>query len=130
MTSRLLEHGLKWHRDALQEAAAVTVEVRAAPDAIIEQLDAVPGRRDFQGWSVEEASGTTEVFDWIVAANELMFPLKGKLEPADGWEIRYRTEGGRTMVFVVRPQEGTRAFDVSDWLGLLYRIHTKFDRFE
>ena len=129
MADKLLERGLKIFRRRLPDAAAVEVQIRA-DNVAIEQLEVVPGRRNFMQFVVEDAAGTEQVFDWIVPEQNLRFPGKGKLQPESGWEVWYTQEDGRKAVFVVRPETGTRAFDVVDPLGLLYRIHTVFDRFE
>jgi hypothetical protein len=127
-TPRLLERGIRWLRDKAPDAAAVEVEVRAG-NQVIERLDAIPGRRDFQQYLVEDFAGTDEIFDWIVVEQDLIFGGVKK-QPEDGWEIRYRTEGGSIGVYVAMPGTGTRCFDVLDQLGLLYRVHTKLDRIE
>lgn len=124
----LLERGIRWHRDKLPDAAAVEVEIRAGNE-VIERMQAVPARRDFQQYAVEELAGTAEVFDWIVAEQDLIFSGV-KRQPDDGWEIRYRLEDGRTVVYIALPTAGSRCFDVLDQLGLMYRIHTKFERVE
>lgn len=129
MTS-LLEKGLRRYQTVLPEAAAVDVEIRTPADEAIEHINAAPARRDFQQYVVGDAAGTAEVFDWIVAEPDLVFPIAGKQQPATGWEIRYTKDDGSILVFVCRPESGTREFDVVDPLGLLYRIHTKFDRTE
>lgn len=126
---KLHERGARLLPAMLRNAASVEVEIRAGSEAL-ESVDATPGRHDFQQYVVEEAAGTAEVFDWIVAEANLVFPIAGKLQPADGWEIRYGMDDGRTAVFIVRPATGTRAFDPVDQYGVMYRVHTKFDRFE
>lgn len=123
----LLERGARWFRDKLPDAAAVVVEIRAG-NAALEQVEAIPGRRNFQQYLVEDAAGSDEAFDWIVAEQDLVFPNVGKQQPEKGWEIRFRKDDGTVAVFVVRPE--TRVFSVVDQLGLLYRIHTAFDRLE
>lgn len=127
MTS-LFERGLTRVRDILPDAAGVTVEVRAGNE-VIEQLSAAPGRRDFQQYAVDEFAGTAEVFDWIVAEQDLVF-AGTKKEPAEGWEIRLRLNDGRTAVYLAAPTGNKRVFDVLDNLGLMYRIHSNLDRIE
>ena len=116
-------------RDQLPDAAGVEVEIRIAADDVIQTLIATPGRRDFQQYAVDEFAGTAEVFDWIVAEQDLMFGGT-KMEPAEGWEIRLVLPDCRTAVYVPAPTGGKRVFDVLDSLGLMYRIHTNLDRIE
>jgi hypothetical protein len=129
MPRTLLERGARFNRSKLPKAAAVTVEIRAGTEAI-ESIQAIPGRHNFQQYIVEDAAGTAEPFDWIVAEQDLVFPIAGKIQPAADWQVRRPLDDGRIAVFVVRPAAGTREFDVVDQLGLMYRIHTKFDRYE
>lgn len=125
----LLTRGARWLRGKLPVAAAVNVEIVSTADGVL-AIEAIPGRHDFQQYVVEEAVGTDEVFDFIVAEPDLVFPLTGKQQPAKGWEIRHTREDGRVAVFLVQPGSGTRVFDVVDQLGLMYRVHTILDRLE
>lgn len=126
--SNLLERGAQMFRDKLPQAASQTVELRT-PLGVIEQLSAVPGRRDFAQYTVGDASGTDEVFDWIVAEQDLVIGGQ-KREPESDWEIRWRRPDGRLAIYEVLPGTGTRCFDVVDQYGILYRVHTKLSRVE
>jgi hypothetical protein len=128
MARTLLERGIRWHRDKLPDAAAVEVEVRAG-NQVIERIQAVPGRRDFSQYTVEDFSGTDEIFDWVMVEQDLIFGGVKK-QPESGWEIRHRRDDGSVSVWVVMPAAGSRCFDVIDQLGLLYRVHAKLDRIE
>jgi len=122
----LLERGTRFLADKGPRAAAVSVTIHT-PQGTIGPLDAIPGRRDFAEFSAGESDGTVAEFDWIVAADALFVDAQ-KREPAPGWEVHWRDGDGNTRVYVALPVTGTRCFDVSDRLGMLYRIHTKLDR--
>ena len=116
-------------RDTLPVAASVTVEIRNTNNEVIEAIDACPGRRDFQQYAVDEYAGSTEVFDWIVVEQDLIF-LGKKMQPEEGWQIRYVLEDGRTAIYKAAPNGGKRVFDVLDNIGLMYRIHTNLSSIE
>lgn len=120
---KLLRRGMQWHRDKLPEAAAEVVQIIAGNQAI-ESVEAVPGRRDFVEFSADQTVGTEESYEWIVAEPRLVFNGV-KTEPQEGWLIKWRGPDGRTRVYRVGREPGTRPFDVLDPLGLTYRIHTR-----
>lgn len=71
-----------------------------------------------------DAGGETfseRIVNWGIAADEIVFPTAGKVEPAIGLEIRVDDKRYRVVA-----NETGRCFDVMDSLGLLYRVHTVF----
>lgn len=124
----LLNRGMHWHRDKLADAGAETVSIVAGNDEI-PSIKAIPGRRDFSQYLLDDYTGTEQVFDWIVAERDLL--IHGvKREPADGWRVRWRKPDGRTAEFVATAGQNSRCFDRLDQYGIEFRIHTRFDGFK
>lgn len=119
---RLLLRGLKHHREKLPEVAAVTVKMIAGNDSI-EEIEVVPGRRNFAQYTSDDYVGSKESFDWIVPEQRLLFN-RVKKQPEKGWLIKWVREDGKTAVFRVTAGDDARPFDTMDQLGLLYRIHS------
>jgi hypothetical protein len=125
---RLLQRGVKFHRSKLPDVSAETITIIAGNGAI-EELEAVPGRRDFAEFTIGDTPATEEVFDWIVAEQRLVIN-EVKVEPQEGWLIKWRKKDengdptGPTFVYRVSRGNMPRCFDVLDQLGLTYRIHT------
>lgn len=128
MKATLLERATRFLKTGLDATASKSVVIRDGADAI-DNIKAVPGSNDFLQYTQDAYTGTAKTFDWVVSAADLVFP-EGKREPKTGWEIWFQLEDGRTAVYTVRPDDGTREFDVVDHLGILLRIHTKLDRIE
>lgn len=122
---KLLERAVSRLNTGIVAKAGVKVTVLDNHGKSLTDVDAVPGRQDFSQYLLEESQGTAKEFDWIVAANDLVFVDNGKQEPAKGWQILYVLDDERTAVYEVNPTTGTRAFDVVDAYGILYRVHTK-----
>lgn len=128
MADSLLKRASRWIRDKSLLAAHETIEIRT-DEGVIDAIEAIPMRRRFDSYNVDDALGTDAAFDWGIAEQDLL--IAGlKVEPKTGWELRWRLEDGRTAVYVATAQTGTRCFDVMDQLGMLYRIHTLLDRIE
>ena len=120
--ANLLERGILLHRGRVTDVAAVSVQI-VAGNEVIEVLNAVPGRHEFQSYSTDEFVGTAEAFDWIVAEQDLVFNGVKK-QPVEGWLVKWQLPEGRTAVYRVTPAGAPRCFDTMDQLGILYRLHT------
>lgn len=133
MAGMTITNAMRWMKRKLDSTASRTVTVIAPGEAggeSIDGLDAVPVASNFVELVSDDYAVTAKDCDWIFQADELVFPLAGKREPADGWQIRYVREDGRTAVFVVRPNGAGRCFDVEDALGILVMVHSKLERVE
>ena len=126
--TKLFERAPLWLKKHADVAAAIEVTIRDGIEAI-ELVSAVPGQSNFEAFNLDEHVGTSKTFDWIVSEQDLMF-VGGKREPKTGWEVWQTLPDGRKAVYLVVAEPGTKCFDVVDHLGILFRIHSKLDRFE
>lgn len=135
MPGMRMQNAIRYMKRKLDDTVAVDVKIVAAPgNAVIDTIDAIPIQANFQDYVIEGFAQTAQQFDWIVQSDKLVFPGAGKLEPKQGWELRWRsTISGRehlVAVYVAQNDDRKRCFDVEDNLGLLFNIHTILDRVE
>lgn len=122
-----------WAKERLDSTRAVEVTIIAPGEAGGESIDglkAVPLTRAFEDFPTDEFAVKAQTFDWLVTANDLTFPIAGKLEPVEGWELRYVRDDGETEIYEVRPERGSKAFSFGDPLQKTLILHTKKSRVE
>src|SRR5690606_18779771 len=124
----LLERAVKSLKVGLDATASVRVDyVRGTKS--IESLKAIPGRTDFEQYTLDESVGTAKAFDWIVAEQDLFLEGK-KIQPEPGDQVWFTLSNGKRAIYIAMATGTSRCFDVVDQLGILYRVHTKLDRVE
>lgn len=125
----LIERGAQLLKRGLETSAATEVTIVVGNESL-ENVTATPGTTYTQEDLFDAVAFTSRVFDWIIAAEDLVFPKTGLQEPTKSWEIHWRQEDGRTIVFAVLPLQGERVFDTVHQVdqSVMYRIHTKKDR--
>lgn len=133
MPGMRMQNAIRYMKRKLDDTVAVDVKIVAGNTAI-DTIDAIPVQANFQDFVTEGFAKTAQQFDWIVQSDKLVFPDAGKLEPKQGWEIRWRStipgRGHLLAVYVAQNDDRKRCFDVEDNLGMLFNIHTILDRVE
>ena len=133
MPGMRMQNAIRYMKRKLDNTVAVDVKIVAGNTAI-DTIDAIPVQANFQDYVVEGFAKTAQQFDWVVQSDKLIFPDAGKLEPKQGWELRWRsTIPGRenlVAVYVAQNDDRKRCYDVEDNLGMLFNIHTILDRVE
>ena len=112
-----LSRAIQRHHAALAKAGGVDAVIVFDGEDL--QLRVVAMGRSTAATDIEGEAFTEHDADWGIAADELVFPTAGKVEPREGMEIR--VDGIRYRVL---PTGGARCFEVMNNLGLLYRVHT------
>ena len=112
-----LSKAIQRHHAALAKAGGVDAVIVFNGEDLA--LRVIQMRRDTVAVDIAEQAFTEHDADFGIAADELVFPTAGKVEPAEGMEIR--VDGIR---YRVAPTGGARCFDVMDNLGIMYRVHT------
>lgn len=126
MATSILERGARWLKDRLDVSAAVNVRY-VADNESLDELAAVPGRRDIEQYLLEESPASAQSFDWCVLADDLVIGGQ-RIDPRPPHQILYEMSDGRTAVYKVLPDPTERSSDTMDQLGIMIRIHTKLDR--
>lgn len=119
----LLKNISRFLGDTVQAAAAETVTYRRGMvDSTLNK--AVPGRNVQALHDVEGEQASEIEYDWIIAANELLFGGV-KTEPQKGDLIIWTRPDGLVATYTVLPDSSDRCFRDIDQYGICYRVHCK-----